>query len=615
MPRVTLAQFLVLSIGCAAAVRAQTADPADWAPPEALAFVGVSDFAELRAAFDRSLMGRLMKDAAARESMAEMAAMYKFTEDFQTKLGAALELQPGQLKNPFAGPLALFVTAPPAEDRDAFGVTFVGNIGARDVIRDYYDRGLRRLKTVATGHETENVGSYTIDTFRYEPKPAEAAEPSEGEGAGELGEDFDPEMAFEEQGLTQILESALAELFTAESLPPRFAACLTEDRLIVGLDPADVKRVLRRQRGGESLTTLEDHKEMQRLFKPMGVLRFFLNTPKLLELARRFDDTGETEKAFSALGLNNVGAWCGHAGVDEKSEYFDSIVFIRGERTGIPKLLSMANARTADAGGLPANAAIAMSFNVNLAEALDEIEKMVRRTDPTAADEMRQTLEAVPMGDGPPLDLRRELFGRLRPPMSFSLGFDRPYGPDSPKVLISIGHNDQQAIGRLLARVRETLPPPLTDRDLNGTPVFDTPFGFSFAASSNSICFGSTTAVERAIQPGDSDPGLKADPAFRRAAAISAAESSGLMFVNGRRLLEAGLEMLQHEEAIQASLLTNPASAIAFGVVQSVSGNVSKDKVEQARRALQYQGVGLATWITTPEGIRLTQHQIQAEAP
>lgn len=615
MQRVTFAQLLVLFLVQAAPARAQSADPADWTPPDALAFLGVSDFAELQASFDRTLMGRLMKDAAAREAMGEMAAMYKAAEDFQNKLGAALELQPGQLKNPFAGPLALFVTAPPADDPDAFGVTFVGSIGARDVMRDYYDRGLRRLKSVATGHETENVGSYTIDTFRYEPKPAESTDPSEGEAGGELAEEFDPETVFEEQNLTQIFESALAELFTAESLPPRFAACLTEDRLIVGLDPADVKGVLRRQRGGESLTSLDDHKEMRRLFKPMGVLRFFLNIPKLLELGRRFDATGETAKEFSALGLTNVGAWCGHGGVDEKSEFFDSIVFIRGERTGLPKLFSMANALTADAGSLPANAVLAMSFNVNLGEAIDEIEKMVRRNDPADADQMRQSLEAVPMGDGPPLDLRRELFGRLRPPLSLSLGFDRPYGPDSPKVLVSVGHNDQQAIGRLLGRVRETLPPPLTDRDLNGTPIFDTPFGFSFAASSNAICFGSTAAVERAIQPGASDPGLKADSAFRRVAAVSPAECSGLMFVHGRRLLEAGLEMLQHEEAIQASLLTNPASAIAFGVVQSISGSVPKDKIEQARRALQYQGAGLVTWITTPEGIRLTQHQIPADAP
>jgi hypothetical protein len=411
--------------------------------------------------------------------------------------------------------------------------------------------------------------------------------------------------------------------------------CLTEDRLIVASTPDDVKDVLRRERSGSSLAETEMYKTLLREFKPLGSVRMLVNLAGLFEIMVAVDGE-EASKTLAMLGARSMRGIIGHVRISDSAfeSKLESLLLISGERAGLAKILSMKNRPVAPPASISADNLLYASLGANLTEIIDEIERMIRRDDPAAADELRAGLESMPLPDGGTLNIRKELLETLREPLTFAMAFQRPYGPQSTRLRLSVGHRDKDAVARFLEKLSSLPQLPMVERELLGTLVYDIPFfSFSLAPTDDAILVGTTNAVDAALQTPAPQESLAADALFKRAAALGPSEAWGVLYMDSRRMFEAALEMAKNKEALVASQFSNPASMFALlltelftaGIDEEFSNpasmfallltelftaGIDEDRIDAAGRLARYQGSTLITVATTPEGIRFTQIQL-----
>jgi hypothetical protein len=476
-------------------------DPAGWVPAEALLYLGVTDFEALQSSFRKTAFYRMLEDPASKEAPGQTSLVSKFIEETKSRLAKALQTEPEKLRSPFGGPLAMFLLPPGGGEKSPQAV-LIASVRDRELMKEYYGKIIARLREHSDRHEMIPFGRDEIACFYREPAASdragqtrgdeeEAEEDSEaGGGPGELNE----------EDMSRLVREALDNFFSPDAMPGQIALCLSGERLVMAPTAELIRDMLRGEKRERSLLDLDDYRNLPRHFNPVGPVRFFLNLPKLIELATREDE--EARKTFSSLGLQSLRSVVGHAdyGAEAYDGKFEALVLMSGERSGLPKLLTMKNREVEPARTVSSETVMFASLNINALEVLDEIERMVRQSDPAAADEMRTSLQEVPTPDGK-LDLRKELFENLREPLTLAWSFVRPYGPDSPHILLSIGHRDRPAIERLLATLASTTGM-LTQRELAGVQVFDVGvWGFSLAPTGDTILLGNTPPPPAAPWP------------------------------------------------------------------------------------------------------------------
>lgn len=606
--------FFVLLQAPASARTDQTPDPAAWAAPDALAFVGIADIERLERDFRKTSAGRLLADERVKE-VAEMRMLSKFEEQLRKRLAAALDLEPERIRNPFKGALAIFIT-PPGSGEEYPGGAFVAGVGDETLTRDYYDRAVRRLKQQSSEHESVSFGSATIDRFVTQ-RSADEKENSKKptlEGLGD-DDDDDPHPDMDEEDIDSVLGGMLDQVFSSRALPERLAFCLTSDRLIVSTDVEQVKAVLRREKSGENLAGSEEYKTIERSLGPVGDVRFLVHIGRLFEsMLARPKATDETRKgirqAQEFIGGKGVRAVVGHVHYEgqQYESRMESLVLIDGERSGLAKILSFKPQPTAPPARVAAETMVHLSINIDPAETLREVEAMVRRNDPSAAEAMQREIEAVKLPDDTTVNMRKELVENLRGPLTFGLGFQRPYDAESPRFLFTLGHRNRATLTRLLTTLQSSAPVPLTDRDFGGTPIYDVPMGFSMSITDDSIFIGTTKAVEAALKPGAESESLAAEAAFAPLARLCPAECGAMFFLDQRRVAEVAIELSRNEEALMGAAMTNPGALVAQQLAKGMSGEVNKENAEAFRHLIQYYGASIAVIRTVPEGIRLTQY-------
>ncbi|MFQ5806925.1 MAG: hypothetical protein ACE5I3_10790 [Phycisphaerae bacterium] len=590
--------------------RKVTVDPASWVPSDALAYVGVADIEKLSHEFQRTAFYKLMQDPNAKESWGRVSLLSKFYEEFKNRLAKSLDTEPDKLKNPFGGPMALYVTPPRADPADEPGVVLVAGIGDAALMKGYYEQATRKFRELADNHEKVSFASYTIDQFTTEAR---------GEGAEDEDpndEDFDEfdlgAFDADDESFAAALDKLFGQLFSSDAMPEELVLCLTEDRLIAAPTPAHVKAVLRRERAGNSLVETEAYKTLLREFKPLGALRLAINLPRLFDMMAAVEGD-EAEEALAMLGAKGTGSLIGHAlfGSKDFESKLELLLLLSGERTGLAKVFSMKNRAVAPPAAVSADSVIYASVNANLTETLDEVERMVRRADPEAADQMRSSMETVELPDGETLNLRKEVLEKLREPLTFTMAFVRPYGPQSTRLRLTLGHRDKEAMARFLDKLSSLSPGMMLERELRGTLLYDIPsVGFSVAPTDNAIIAGTTDAVDAALQMPVPEESLAAEPEFKRAAALAPREAWGVLYVDSRRMFEAALEMVKNKDALVAARFMNPASFIPLRIVEAFTAGVGEDQIDATRHLSKYQAPSIVTVATTPDGIRMTQIQL-----
>jgi len=324
----------------------------------------------------------------------------------------------------------------------------------------------------------------------------------------------------------------------------------------------------------------------------------------------------QVREALTMLGLRSMRGVVGHLrfagdGFDAKTEL---LLLVGGQRAGLAKILSMRNRPVTPPSSIPADALVYAGLNVNVLEILDELERMIRRDDPAAADDMRAGLDAVDLPDGGTLRFRQDVLENLRPPLTFTMGFQRPYGPESIDIRLMIGHRSRSAMAGFLEKLSTIAPVPMIEREVDGTLAYDFAYGgFSLAPTEDTLIAGTTNAVETALHHPVATDSLATTPAFRKAAALVPPEAWCVIYVDSPRIFEAALEMAAHKAELRASQFANPASIIALQIAENFSKGIDPDQIDAARQLARYQTPSILTIATTPAGVHLTQIHLASQ--
>lgn len=601
MPRRFLWLISLLLIVAVPPARAQErrkadTDPAEWVPADALVYVGVTDTERFWSDFTKTTTYRAMTDKELAKSDRGPDVIARAVEKFKAHLAKALEVEADALKSPFSGPLALYLTAPRGGGPKEIEPGLVAGVGDSELMQKYFDNALRHLKDAAHLYEPVSAGDATIHVFT-----SRGADQAKKEEKTAEEPDFS-----EKQGLEAFLDKFVGELFTPESMPDHLAACLTKERLILAGSAGQVRRVLAREKAGQTLAGTDDYKALLQHLKPLGELRLLVNLPRVFEIARADWDGGEEDyrRTMSILGTSSLRSVVGHLRVGAKSYdgKFELLFLMSGERTGLAKVLSMDNQPVAPASVVPAAAGLYASVNVAPARLLDEITRMIRQGSPDAADAFQRSLEQVPLSPGAePINLRKDVLDHLGGPLTAYAGFTRPFGAGSLRLLVSLGHRNRDALGRFAS-----LLPGATPRDVRGTPVYSSPmFGpLTLAVTSDQILAGNLAALEATLA-GDTSDSLAEEVTFRRAARLVPKEAWLVLFVDQRKLTEALLELAKKKEDV----LSDPSLAAILMFMQRTGSDFSDTAT--TRRMLDYAQATIMTVASTTEGVQITAVELK----
>lgn len=596
-----LARFLLIAIALRVptALAESSADPAALVPRDALVYLGFTDVEKVWETYTRTADYKLMQDAALKESVSELGVVHKLIEKFRDKLAGALDVPADQLKNPFRGPLAVYLGAE-ADEKEPFAVV-AANVGDRELMDRYFESATKKLKAVASDAQVVEVGSRQVLVFKNTRSDAAGGDASSAnQSADEPASDADDALALMEKGLD--------ELFTSDTLPPELALCRSETQFLIATRQSALMQALRLEPGA----TLAEHEDLRaglRLLEPVGPVRYLINLPRLMELMRKVGGSSDaqTESFLKALGGECLKSAVGHweFGAAEFDGRFDMLLLMSGERRGLAKMLSLENRSTAAPESVDSNTQVHVALHASVPALLDEIERMLRQADPQAADQMRQSLEAVPLGEKP-VNLRKELLDHLTGPIQLGLDLRKPYLPEEVRLSLSIGTRGREALTRFLSQ----LPQFFSQRDVRGTAVFSFAipvFPFALAPLNDRLVLGTTPAVDSAIA-GSSGLPLAETPMYRRAARLLPAESWLTVFVDEHRLTEALLGYTLDEAALMNP--GNVGAQLVHALRESMVGEV-KGGAEVGRRLLPYRGASMFVAATTPDGLRFSAVELK----
>lgn len=558
-------------------------DPAELVPADALAYVGITDVQALWTDIKGTTDYRRAQDKELADTSGGAFDLVEAARKFKERLAEALDTEADQLDNPFAGPLAIYVAAPPGAALEDAQLVIIAHAAEGPLLRQYFDVAVAKFKEVADTYETEEAAGVTLHVF--------ASKTDE-----ENGDSADEEMDFEgfEEGTG--IESVINDFFSADSLPPKFVTGLADNRLVLSTSVEGARTALERRDRSASLAGTDDYRALLQELKPTGDVRLLVNLPRLIEMAKA-EAAGDSDfqQTMSFVGASSLRSAVGHLRLGTKSyDYkFEMLFLMSGQRSGLAKLLSMENRPVTPAATVPANTAIYTSLNVDPPGLLEEILRMIAQQNAEAAEALRASLAAVPMPDGQPIDLPNEVLNHLTGPLTLSFGFTRPYGPGSLRLLGSLGQRDRDALVRAASRL--PIPPP---REFQGAQIFENPGSpVQLALSDNHLLAGTAAAIE-AMLTGDESAPLMNDASFKRAARLVPKEAWWVLYIDQHKLLEAFMELSKKGP----ELMADPALG---GMMMGLS-MVGVDFSDIPPRMLDYTAPAMMTIATTSEGVRVT---------
>lgn len=620
-----------------AAAPAQTPiDPAYWAPRDALAFVGVTDLEELLRQQQRSALHRLAQDQSLHKVLSEMSLPHRVLSGFRQRAAQVLGVEPAQLGNPFGASAAVFALAGEQGGEWRPDVVFV--VGVRDygLMRSHYQRLTDRLRQAYDRTSSIPVPGGSIERFERSAATDDAADAVErelAEIAGREGED---------DTFGALVGRLFGDFWSAEELPASLAVCLTGDRFLIAGRPESLRAVLELS-ASDALAELPDYRRLRAGFggsgmaneaedastpatRPaepsVGVVRMFINVPRMLEglTARGGVRARET---VEMLGLGEARSIIGHAEwtTDDLEARYEFLWLLPEREHGLPKLLAMESREVSPEEGpawrpvpLMRDTAVYARLNLNPAAAVDELEVMLRRGDPDAADALRADLEAAVLAPGAsPLNLRETLIAKLAPPMEISLRFDRPLSPGGAHWLATIGCDDTAGVLRLLEGLTEALPGLVVQREIGSQTVYEVPpAGGALAVQGGTLRFGTTGAVEASLRSAADGAATTGAPgAFASLAAHCPPQAWGVLFVDAPRLHEAAVELAANRSAWQAAWMSRPLAWLGASAGEALVGGFDAESLPAARRVSRQRSAWMTTATTTAEGVHFVYVQLR----
>lgn len=576
---------------------ADTRDPARWVPADAMAYFGIVDIGELKQAWHRTVEYQMTQDPQLKPLLEELPlSQNKLLEMLRKRVARALGTEPEQIQNPFGGGLALFIM-PAAGEQAELPVRAALAVGVADPerMREYYRQAVRRLRDRVSDYERQEFADERIDVFvRGEDDPSDDAQRDANTPAADnTPPDLSAAVSF---------ERLLDRIFRKDSLPPRLAMCLTDERLIVATDEALIKGVLRGWKGSRTLAEEDEYRYLLRKFKPAGQLRMLINMPRVADAIRKQDDTAAA--LFASMGIDNIRSVLAHIRYGERDydSRLDLLVHTQGEPRGLVRIFTMPNRPVQPTRFVPDDTAFYFSVNLDVQRLLDEIERMLRQRDPGTADAFVQGLTQVTTPDGQTINLKEQLFANLGAPLEVLWRFTPPYGPDAVRVALRVPIRNADQIRGVLRAVAPSAG--LTERDLEGATVFDMAFGgISIGVQEAQLVAGVQAAVERAMQQAETVAPLATSERFKAVARFVPEGAWGVFYSDGERILKAMLGMARKRKEFETAMFTNPLAGMGQVMAAALSQTIPPDKLDDAARMAEYQSVELLTASSGPDGV------------
>lgn len=582
-------------------------EPAGWAPQDAVLYVGVANCDEFVAAAKKTSTWQMLHDPALKgtvEPWTEFAT--KLQELMSGKLGLD---SPKQLEVYPHGGLVLFaVLSPPggAEGKENAHLGVVMEMGesleamqrlTRAVVEKALENKARR--------DTKEVAGTEITTIRFgSSAPADEADKAPSADNSALDEIHE---LIEELPMDDFSKMALHDALVELEPPEEFAFAFADSKFVLASDTETAVQTVRQLKKGKegSFATTSAMGVLRRQCDLKAQVQVVVNLPIILDLASKKDP--ETAKVVRGMGLNALGPVvltyevAPGKGVDTRVRGF---LQIKGERTGVAKLLMMANTKTAPAASIGAEAAIYGSVNLSPAEILAEVLQIASRVDPEAGEQMRASLK-VPQPDGSMLDIQKDVVDHLSGPLFGMMTLAPPYDADHVNAMLALGHSSRAAIEKLLALVPPGMVMP---REMMGSVIYESPMipiqGLAAALTERVLIIpGTKGAIESYIRAeGRQDGGLADDSDFKRIARLMPKQSCAVLYTNGRAVFEAQLAIDKAGDVPEEPPMFAPAGTLLrAGLVQDFVGK----GVPDAESLRKYLTVAMLTLSSETDGLRL----------
>ena len=349
-----------------------------------------------------------------------------------------------------------------------------------------------------------------------------------------------------------------------------------DDWLIVGSSLKYMKEVLVLMTGGEgkSLAEERDFKDMQQTLGA-GDVSLFINGQRIIEVVKgtmEGADPAQATTMIETLGFANTSGFGMTANLaPSKSEEIKikALLGVRGEKKGIPALL------TPETGSFRPNRLLSKGMegfgiaNYDIGKIYDGIVQMVWQIGQMNLDGLVQgaMMATGTPGEGgqAPVDLKAEVLGQLRAPITTAIHMDKPYtAADSMQMMFGVAVRDSQVLDAALARIHNVFVAqgqPEMRRELSGSTIYLLPdMGFpmmggfgtaggddaqprrmGFAVVGDQFVFGAVKGIEQEIRNlGRKEfEAITSDPMFQYAKRHMPSQAGAYSYENGQIGTEA----------------------------------------------------------------------------
>jgi len=534
--RVMVCLSVIGLLAAANPVRAEADKGSQWAPAEAVFYLGCGNVHELFEAYKTTEAYKQSKDPKLEKSQGQFMEMLKpqINELLgEMGFGSVEELEKMGMADMMSdklhprGAMCIFAAAGPdlGGDKgprpDLAVVADMGEDFGR--FKELFEKFIQTRLDKGGKKDTTEYNEVSIVTISNEggAKPAKDEDSSDDE---ESGDDEDSESS------------------SGGDAPPPVTYAFKDKTVLICSNVDVAKETLRRmkEKQPDCLAGSEDYGSLERACSPVGQIRIFFNLPRLLTLVEKYDK-GSDVKTMEKLGLKDWKPVVGTVRIASPKGVESSMqlnVPMGSAGKGLAKLLAMKNGPIAPPAHIDADTSMLMNIHVSPGQFYDDLLALMDKVDPDAAKSMRADDE-ISMGEKEEkMSVRNDILGNMDAPYNVAVGIRKPFGPGSLRFLMTLAHKNRAAIEKLMGFA----PPGLfVKRDLMGQQVYDIgqlPIqGISMAVTDKLIAVGGERSIEATIRSSTGKADSLADaPAFKSIAQHLPKECWFTIYADGTRI-------------------------------------------------------------------------------
>jgi len=585
---------------------ARAEDPvAEWAPEDALLFLGVPSYKSLADNFKKTQQYRSLDDPALSK---QLQPFKKLMENARNYIARQIGLEnPSELDIEPQGGIAAFVQFDPAasEDGDETRLCLIAETGEQvDRVRALAAKVVQHCMQKGGQRSTDEVGGVEITTIQFKP--------ADGQDEDEADESSGLESLLEGVELDDMQMMLVSGFLSEVEAPERFAFAFAGSRLVVGSDAAVVKdTIIRLRRGADgSMAGLRDLRAFARRDSGKPDALAVVNLPVLIKkLAEEDDDSKKMVAALSADALGPILLTVQLVPSSEVEMRLRGFMRVDERPHGLGRILMMQNMDTAPPPGVSADTAVYVSVNLNPTLILDEVFAITEQIDSDAAEQMRGSM-SIPQEDGTALDIKNDVIGKLAGPLTFAINLAAPFDAEHINMILRLGHKSRDAMSKLAAMLPAGMFEPA---EMLGHSIYTTPMlaGLAMGFTERSLIpFATHKALESYIRSeGESGRGLAQTPGFQRCVRHVPAQSCMMVYMNGPLMADAQIALAEAEPELPEEGEVSLSHYIRWGISQGMAGQ----DIDLLKAARKYQGSFILTLSAESDGLLLDAVQLPAD--